>query len=322
MLKRRDVTLGIAGLALSHNIANAQSLARGSELTFVVPASPGGSADISGRLLARGITTNRSLPIIVINRSAGQGIEGTMHVLNSSPDSGNVLIGGPNGLFFAPMRENLSYGADSFESVCMFSFSSFVLVARPDRFQNINALISAMQNRRINFAFSAGDGRYLIERMSAIVNAVDTIAVSYRGGGDAARDVHSGVVDVAITSLASVAGLVQSDALNLLAHTLDYGNVPAHPNIPRLNDVISNDIALTTPHWHGLYLPKGSSQSLIQILQDETKIICENSIFINEHIARGMVSRYMDSVQLREHHARMSEYMIGYNNWLKGIIAK
>jgi tripartite-type tricarboxylate transporter receptor subunit TctC len=322
MISRRNIMIGIGALAFTDN-ANSQSLARASELTFVVPASPGGSADISGRLLAREISSIRSLPIIVTNRSAGQGIEGTLHVFNSSSDSGNVLVGGPNGLFFAPARENLPYNVDSFEPVCMFSAASFVLVSRTDRFQNINELISAMQSRRVNFAFSAADGRYLIERMSASLNAKDTVAVSYRGGGDAVRDVHSGVVDVAITSLASVIGLVQSGSLNLLAHTLDHGNIDVYPNVPRLSNILnSTDPALTTFHWHGLYMPKGSSQSVIQALQDASKIICTSQSFINNHVERGMTSRYMDSIQLREHHIRMNEYMVGYNNWLKGITVR
>lgn len=320
MINRRDIVMGIGGSVLASGVADAQGVARASEMVFVVPSSPGGSADTSGRLLARGITAIGPTPIVVTNRSAGQGAEGTMHVLNSTPDSGNILIGGPNGLFFLPARENLPYNSESFEPICMFSMASFVLVSRADRFRNIDELFSAMRQRPINFAFSAADGRYLIERTSKAVGGRDVVAVSYRGGGEVVRDLHAGVVDAAMTSLASVAGGVQGGALQLLAHTLDSDNVAAYPTLPRLSEVLrSNDPALTTYHWHGLYAPKGTSRSTMQQLQDTSKKVCEDQTFMVEHTNRGMVSRYMDSSGLKNHHAKMTEYMVGYSCWLKEI---
>ncbi len=316
MINRREVIFGIGGSLLASKFAEA----RIPDITFVVPSTPGGSSDISGRMLARGITAATSTPIAVTNRNAGTGVEGAMHVLNSGSDSGNVLIGGPNGLFFSPARVNLLYNHESFEPVCMFSMASFVLVSRADKFQNINELLNAMRQRPINFAYSQDDGRYLIEKMSKIVDGHDVVTIAYRGGGEAVRDLHAGVVDVAITSLASVAGGVQGGALQLLAHSSDSGNIPAYPNIPNIRDVLNSDEpALTTYHWHGLYLAKGAPQQLIHFLQNSTKNICENSSFISDHISRGMVSRYMDSIQLREHHAKLAPYMIGYISWLRGV---
>lgn len=317
MINRRELMLGVGILPIASNALASQDNIN-SVINFVVPHPPGGSADISGRMLARGITAIRSTSIVVSNRSSGQGIEGVLHVFNSPPNSRNVLIGGPNGLFFAPARENLPYNSDSFDPVCMFSVAAFVLVSRPDRFSNIDELISAMQMRRVNFAFSTGDGRYLIDRMIKITNAVDTVGVSYRGGGDAMRDVLTGVVDVAIISLASVASAAQNGTLRLLSHTLDFGNVVAYPNLPRLRDVLANNHpALTSMHWHGLYLSKGSPTNLNSFLQNATRLVCEDSTFVSEHISRGMIPRYMDSAQLREHHAKMEVYMIGYNNWVR-----
>lgn len=318
MINRRNMIFTIGGSMLAGRASNAQGNARASELMFVVPAAAGGSADISGRLLARGITAIRSVPIVISNRSAGLGVEGSLHVFNSAPDSGNILVGGPNGLFFGPARENLPYTVNSFETVCMFSMAAFVLVSRADKFNSIDELLLAMRTRRINFAFSSADGRYLIDSINKNVNAHDTVAVSYRGGGDAVRDVFSGAVDVAITSLASVSGGVQNGTLKLLAHTLDSGNIEAYPNVPSLNGVLqTHDAALTTFHWHGLYLPKGSPQTLVNFLQSASKIVCEDLTFKAEHINRGMISRFMNSDELKEHHAKMEVYMIGYNNWLR-----
>lgn len=313
MINRRNIMMGIAGSALLSNIAEA----RIPDITFVAPASPGGSIDISGRLLARGITAATSIPITITNRNAGAGVEGTMHVLNSAPDSGNVLLGGPNGLFFSPARENLPYNSESFDPICMFSMASFVLAARSDRFRDIDDLLNTMRRRPINFAFSSSESRYLIDRMSRAVGGLDVAAVSYRGGADAVRDLHAGVVDVVAGSLASVAGGIQSGVLKLLAHTSDF-DIAAYPNLPSLSTVLSsNDPALTTYHWHGLYLPKGAPQQLIRLLQDSTKTVCEDASFIADHVSRGMVSRYMNSNQLREHHAKMVPFMTGYVNWLR-----
>lgn len=309
-MNRRNVLLGCIGSTFL-----SQAKARNLDLTFVVPSSPGGSSDISSRLLAASLDDVSK--ITVMNRSSGQGVEGSMFVLRSNPNSGILLIGGPNGLFFSPARENLSYNSDSFDPICMFSMASFAIVSKTNSFHNIDELLRIATSRTLNIGFSQSDAGYLIESLGQLTGSKFT-AVGYRGGGDLAKDLHAGIVDAGVLSIASVVGAVQSGTLRLLAHTQDFGNVKSYPDVPKLMDIVgSTDPSLITYHWHGLYAPKGISQNISLMIQNLTRTICNNERFIIEHENRGMTSRYMDSTELSEHHLKMENYMKGYIQWLK-----
>jgi tripartite-type tricarboxylate transporter receptor subunit TctC len=309
-MNRRNVLLGCLGASLF-----TKSYAKNIDLTFVVPSSPGGSSDISSRLLASSLEAQ--LKITIMNRPSGQGVEGSMFVLRSNPNSGVLLVGGPNGLFFSPARENVPYNSDSFEPICMFSMASFAIVSKTESFKDIDDLLKISTSRNLNIGFSQSDVGYLISRLGQITGSrLNTIA--YKGGGDLVRDIHSGTVDAGILSIASVAGSVQSGSLKLLAHTQDSGSVRIYPNVPRLADVISsNDSSLMTYHWHGLYAPKGISRDTFNHIQNMVSNICRDSKFISDHETRGMTSRFMDARELRDHHDKLSYYMIGYTQWLR-----
>lgn len=314
MFTRRMITLMMIGSMIGKARADQSSL------VFVIPSSPGGSSDTSGRFLAQNLT-DVGLKVSVTNRSAGQGVEGTMHVVRSQPSSGTFLIGGPNGLFFSTARGNMPYTSDSLEPICMFSTAAFVIAARKGSFQDIASLLDAARTRDISVGVSQTDGRYLIETLGKNTSTKLT-PVMYRGGGDVARDLQSGVINVAMVSLASILGLVQADEVNLLAHTSDEEIVQAYPRLPRLATVLnSNNQALSTYHWHGLYAPLGVTNSVSERLQNAIRIVCQDTKFITDHTIRGMTVRFMDADQLRLHHSKMSNYMNGYANWLKEIEA-
>lgn len=310
MITRRTMTLAMAASVIDTAYADQSSF------VFVIPSSPGGSSDTSGRFLAQYLTES-GLRISVTNRSAGQGVEGTMHVVRSQPNSGNLLIGGPNGLFFSTARNNMPYTSDSVEPICMFSTAAFVIAAKRGSFPDIASLLNAARTRDISVGVSQTDGRYLIDTLGKSTSTKLT-PVMYRGGGDVARDLQAGVLNVAMVSLASILGLVQSGDVILLAHTSDEGRVQAYPELPHLATWLQNDNpALSTYHWHGLYAPIGIPNHISETLQNAVQQTCLNTRFINEHTIRGMTVRFMNSGNLKSHHLRMTNYMSGYSNWLR-----
>ena len=310
MFTRRMITLMMAASMIDTAQANQLSL------VFVIPAPAGGSSDTSGRFLAHNLI-DAGLRVGVTNRSAGAGVEGTMHVVRSQPSSGTFLIGGPNGLFFSTARDNIPYTSDSLEPICMFSTAAFVIVSRKGNYHNIASLLDAARYKDISVGVSQTDGRYLIEMLGRST-ATKLTPIIYRGGGDVARDLQAGVINVAMVSLASILGLVQANEVTLLAHTSDEEVVQAYPRLPRLATFLnSNNQALSTYHWHGLYAPIGIPISTSEVLQNSIQQICGDTKFINEHIIRGMTVRFMNATDLKSHHLRMHNYMRGYSNWLR-----
>src|ERR1700693_230117 len=60
---------------------------------IVVPATPGSSADILGRVLADGLQAQLGKPFIILNKVGAAGILGTAVVANAKPDGYTLLHG-------------------------------------------------------------------------------------------------------------------------------------------------------------------------------------------------------------------------------------
>jgi tripartite-type tricarboxylate transporter receptor subunit TctC len=310
MLSRRALVLGsYAALATP---AKAQQ-----ELTLIVPSGIGGSADITSRLLSAKLTES-GLPTKVLNRSAGAGVEGTLHVLRSSPDSGSILVGGPNGLLLAPARENLPYTVDSFDPICMFSTATFVLVVKSTKADSVKDLLEQAKMRYVSVGTATSEAHYLIDTLFDLSGSKLT-HVPYRSAGDAARDLLAGVIDAAYISLASIAGAVEAGEVKLLVQTTDDGSaLRAYPNVPHISSIGFNHPALYAYHWHGLYVSKNAPRVLVNTVANVVREICADSGFISAHDNRGMVVRYMQSNELRHHHNMTIDRLVKpYMKWLE-----
>jgi tripartite-type tricarboxylate transporter receptor subunit TctC len=108
MLPRRSALI-LPALALP-GLARAQAWKPAQPIRIVVPAAPGGTADISARLLAPFLQQHFALNCVVENRSGGGGTIGTMEMLRAPADGHTLLLGniGPQAIAYSLFR-NMPY---------------------------------------------------------------------------------------------------------------------------------------------------------------------------------------------------------------------
>ncbi|HWP27025.1 MAG TPA: tripartite tricarboxylate transporter substrate-binding protein [Xanthobacteraceae bacterium] len=95
---------------------------------FIIPAGPGGGADIMARTI-QGIVTKHSLmkqPMVVINKSGGAGGEGFLDVKNSKGDPHKIIITLSN-LFTTPLATGIPFNWKDLTPVAMLALDEFVL---------------------------------------------------------------------------------------------------------------------------------------------------------------------------------------------------
>ena len=110
---RRNVLTGAAALSTAAILPRTSLGAdwRPTEtVRLIVPAAPGGTTDVMGRLLAAHLQIAWGQSAIVENRSCGGGTIGTTEVVRNKGDGHTILVGnpGPNAIAFSIFR-NLSY---------------------------------------------------------------------------------------------------------------------------------------------------------------------------------------------------------------------
>jgi putative tricarboxylic transport membrane protein len=123
-------TFGALGLALAVGQFPAAHAAwePTKPVEFIIPAGPGGGADIMARTV-QGIVSKHNLakqPFVVINKSGGAGGEGFLDVKNSKGEPHKIIITLSN-LFTTPLATGIPFNWKDLTPVAMLALDEFVL---------------------------------------------------------------------------------------------------------------------------------------------------------------------------------------------------
>src|SRR4051812_38031181 len=86
-ISRRGALGGLSTLALAASARAQQPTFPSKPLTLIVPFPAGGPADIFGRLLAQGMSSNLGKPVVVENKSGAAGVTGMDVVAKAGSDA-------------------------------------------------------------------------------------------------------------------------------------------------------------------------------------------------------------------------------------------
>jgi tripartite-type tricarboxylate transporter receptor subunit TctC len=170
---------------------------------IINPFPPGGSVDITARLLAQKLSENTGQQFIVENRGGAGGNTGAETVAKSEPDGYTLLFTAPGpivvnqtlytkGLPFDPAKD--------FVPVAIFAFTPIVLMVNPNiPAKNVQELIAYAKANpgKVNFG-SAGMGStpHLSGELFKTMTKTEITHVPYRGTGPAMNDLIGGHIQM------------------------------------------------------------------------------------------------------------------------------
>src|ERR1700761_9646600 len=196
-IDRRSV-LAIAAVALTGTAAARADQYPSRSIRIIVPFGPGGSGDITARMIGKVIEDKTKQAVIVDNRPGANGIIGTMAVKTAEPDGYTVLlITTSTHAANVSLVRNLSYDpAKDFTVVGVFKSSGSYLMVRPESpwkdFAPFLAAAKAEPGKLLFAYFNASSrmpGEYLSRRAG-----IELRGVPYRAIGNAVTDLMSGEI--------------------------------------------------------------------------------------------------------------------------------
>ncbi|MFM7011438.1 MAG: Bug family tripartite tricarboxylate transporter substrate binding protein, partial [Betaproteobacteria bacterium] len=113
----RASLIGFCALALT---PVAQAAWPDKPIRLIVPAAPGGTTDITARLLSEKLGAELGTTVVVENRAGAAGIIGTQALLQSAPDGYTIGFGniGPNGINYS-LYKKLPYKHTDFSPITL-----------------------------------------------------------------------------------------------------------------------------------------------------------------------------------------------------------
>src|SRR5215469_16013738 len=100
---------------------------------ILVPATPGSSADILGRVLADGMSAQFGKPVIVVNKPGANGVLGTADVARANADGYTLFHGAGYSITVQPLTDkDAGYSVKSFTPICQTFKNDQVIVVPPN----------------------------------------------------------------------------------------------------------------------------------------------------------------------------------------------
>jgi putative tricarboxylic transport membrane protein len=194
------------GLLLFTGVAAAQAWEPSQPVELVVPAGTGGGADQMARLLAELIAKHKLMkqPIQVVNRAGNSGAEGLLDVKAASGNPHKLIITLSN-LFTTPLATGTDFRWTDLTPVKMLAQDQFLLWVRADSAVRTPTELMAQMRQapRGSIRFGGTGSKQEDQLVSVLLETAAAARVSYvplKGGGDVARALAAGEVDMTVNN--------------------------------------------------------------------------------------------------------------------------
>ncbi len=270
----------VAALVCLQPSVQAQDVWPNKPIRLVVPFTPGGVTDTSGRLIAEYLGKRLGQPIIVDNRPGASGNIGTSQVKGAAPDGCTLLLGFDGTLVINPhvfAKVPFDPVAD-FVPIGKLGDAVLILVAYPEvpvkSLSDVIAL-SKTQPGGLSFGTSGTGGTPHIagELLKARTQA-NLTHVPYKGGGQAMTDVLGGTIPLVYTAVAGAYGHVKSGKLRAIAVSSAQRST-ALPDVPTFIESGVPDFVVNS--WVGLLAPAKTPAAIVARLNSELNAVLNDA---------------------------------------------
>ena len=281
MTFHRRKFLSLAGAAVALPAVSRLARAQGyptRQIRLIIGYPPGGSADITARLMSQWLGERLGQPVIVESRPGGGTNIATEAVINAPPDGYTLLLVAPANAINATLYEKLNHNfLRDIEPVAgLIRFPNVVVVNPSVPVKTIPELIEYAKANpgKLNMA-SSGNGStiHMSGELFKMMTGVNMIHVPYRGGALALTDMVGGQVQVMFDNIPTAMEFVRSGKLRGLAVT-GAARSETLPDLPLVADFLPGYEATS---WYGLGAPKGTPTDIIQKLNAEVQAILADS---------------------------------------------
>ena len=264
----RYVVAIIACAAAGTSVALAQTYPD-KPIRYVIGYPPGGAVDIIARTVGEAMSKELGQNIIVENRPGSAGVISAEVAKQAKPD-GYTLLHGPDNLFvIAPhiYRKMSVNPMQDFVPVTSLIRNQLVLTVNPTKVpvKDFREFIDfAKKAKEPLFYASIGNGsvHHLATEYLKQTAGINMTHVPYKGGGPAGIATISGESAVMFGG-GSVVGLAKSGKLKAIAVSSKIRSKEL-PELPSIGEFYPD---YEVKIWHGLFVPKGTPQPIIDKLR-------------------------------------------------------
>lgn len=264
-VSRRDLLIAssLAALPITAHRAAAQGDAWPTKpIRIMVPFAPGGSGDITARLVGKYIEDKTGQPVVVENKPGANGIVGVL-AAKAAPADGYTLMLATTSTNAANIHMYKSPGYDpekDFQVVGVIGSSgAFLVVPADSPYRTLADLLAYARANpgKLNFGYFNASSQVPAEVLAKQAG-VDWQGVAYKAIGNAWNDLYSGAIQFMFVDLTAGRGQVVANKARPLALTLPQRS-PLYPDLPTLAESFPG---FTTTGFLAVAVPKATPRPI------------------------------------------------------------
>jgi len=260
-------------------------------IRMVVPFAPGGGSDISGRVLAEGLSKALGQQVVVDNRPGAGSTIGTDIVTKATPDGYTMLLGNISLAFNPALYKKLPYvSVRDLTPVSLVVEQPNILVNHPSlpakTLKEFIALARSSPPDKFTFASAGlGSGTHLAMELLNLSLNIHMVHVPYKGTGPALTAVLGNEVTVFMSTFASALPHVKAGRLHTFGVTTAK-RAPALPDVPTIAEAGVPGFNYGT--WYGLLVPAGTPRAIVDKLNKATVAQLHSAELRQRYESQGM----------------------------------
>jgi tripartite-type tricarboxylate transporter receptor subunit TctC len=239
---------------------------------IVVPFTPGGSTDLTARLVGNRLQEVWGQSVVVENKPGAGGNIAADMVAHSDADGYTIFIVGPGMATNPFLYPSLSYDpVKDFDPVTLLiTQPNLMCVPNSSPARSVQEFIAFCNDNRGKVTYaSSGNGTtlHLSGELFKRLAKVEMTHIPYRGGAPAINDLIPGRVDVIFDNMPTILSHVQAGHLRALAVTTKV-RVGITPEIPTLDE--SGVPGFDVFSWFGFFVPAKTPPEVIAKINADT----------------------------------------------------
>lgn len=224
-------------------------------IRIIVPFAPGGSGDITARLVGKYIEDKTGQPFVIENKPGANGIVGALSVKTAPPDGYTLMLATTStNAANVHMYKNPGYDPEKDFTVVgiIGSSGTFLVVPADSPYKTLADLLADAKAKpgKLNFGYFNASSQVPAEVLGKKAG-VEWQGVGYKAIGNAWNDLYAGAINFMFVDLTAARGQVVNNKARPLAISLPERS-PLYPDVPALAEtfpgfVTSGFLAIAVP---------------------------------------------------------------------------
>jgi tripartite-type tricarboxylate transporter receptor subunit TctC len=238
---------------------------------IVVPFTPGGSTDITARLVGNRLQEIWGQTVVIENKGGAGGNIAADAVAHSDADGYTIFISGPGMATNRFLYPSLSYDpVGDFAPVTMLILQpNMMCVPNTSPAKSVQEFIDFCHTNKGKVTFaSSGNGTtlHLSGELFKRLAKVEMTHIPYRGGAPAINDLIPGRVDVIFDNMPSIISHVRSGSVRGLAVTTK-DRVSIVPDVPTIGETVPGFDVVS---WCAFFVPAKTPVDIVAKINADT----------------------------------------------------